>query len=145
MKVSCLSAFGDKAVMPDDNAVSAVLGDTANIWDELRAYVTDNYPNVAGEWKHYGKAAGWSYKLLSKKRNLLFFVPRESMFRLRVVLGEKGCACVETDNELPEEIKQAFRDAVPYTEGRSVDIDIERREQILAIKRLLKIKHENYG
>jgi hypothetical protein len=65
------------------------------------------------------------------------------MFRLRVVLGEKGCACVETDNELPAEIKQAFRDAVPYTEGRSVDIDVERREQILAIKRLLKIKHEN--
>ena len=81
MKVSCLSAFGDKAVMPDDNAVSAVLGDTANIWDELRAYVTDNYPNVAGEWKHYGKAAGWSYKLLSKKRNLLF------LFRVRVCLG----------------------------------------------------------
>jgi hypothetical protein len=33
MKVSCLSAFGDKAVMPDDNAVSTVLGDTTKIWE----------------------------------------------------------------------------------------------------------------
>ena len=143
MKASCLSAFGDKSVMPDDNTVSTVLGDTANIWNELRAYVTDNYPNVAGEWKYYGKAAGWSYKLLSIKRNLLFFVPREGVFRLRIVLGEKGCTCVEKDSELPEEIKQAFRDAVPYTEGRSVDIDVERREQLLAVNRLLEIKQEN--
>ena len=143
MKVSCLSAFGDKTVMPDDNAVSAVIGGTTNVWDELRTHVINNYPSVTGEWKHYGKAAGWTYNLISKKRNLLFFVPCEGMFRLRVVLGEKGCACVAADSELPEDIKQAFRDATPYTEGRSIDIDVERREQLFTVKRLLKIKYEN--
>ena len=143
MKVSCLSAFGDKAIMPDDGMVSGILGDAAAIWMELRSHATDKYPNVVGEWKHYGKAAGWTYKLISKKRNLLFFVPMTDCFRLRIVLGEKGCACVEADSELPEEIKQTFRDATPYTEGRSIDIDINRHEQLETIKRLLKIKHEN--
>ena len=109
MKVSCLSAFDDKAIMPDDDMVTVVLGGAAPLWDELRGYVEGAYPNVTGEWKHYGKAAGWSDKLLSKKRNLLFFVPRPDCFRLRIVLGKKGCACVEADPELPEEIKEASR------------------------------------
>jgi len=143
MKVSCLSAFDDKAMMPDDDMVSAALGSAAPIWDELRAHVEGSYPGVTGEWKHYGKAAGWTYKLISKKRNLLFFVPMADCFRLRVVLGEKACVCAEADNELPHEIKEAVRAATPYAEGRSIDFDINRREQLVAIKRLLKIKYEN--
>ena len=141
--MSSLIFFEDKTIMPDDNMVSSVLGDTAPIWDELRSHVEETYPNVTGQWKRYGKAAGWSYKLLSKKRNLLFFVPRNDSFRLRIVLGEKGCDRVEIDNDLPDEIKEAFRTATPYAEGQSVDIDIDRHEQIETVKRLLKIKYEN--
>ena len=143
MKVSCLSAFDDKTITPDDSMVSDALGDSAPIWDELRSHVADNYPSVAGEWKHYGKAAGWTYKLASKKRNLLFMVPVTGCFRVRIVLGEKDCACVETDSKLPENIKEAFRTATPYAEGRSIDIDIARPEQLEALKRLIKIKYEN--
>ena len=58
-------------------------------------------------------------------------------------MGEMGCACAEADGDLPEEIKEAFRTATPYTEGRSVDIDVNRHEQLGTIKRLLKIKYEN--
>jgi hypothetical protein len=143
MTVSCLSVFGDKAIMPDDSMVSAALGSTATIWDALRTHAGDTYPNVTGQWKHYGKAAGWTYKLLSGKRNLFFFVPLPDCFRLRIVLGEKGCACVEADDALPEEIKGAFRGATPYAEGRSVDIDIHRLEQLETVKRLLNIKYVN--
>ena len=143
MQVSCLSAFDDIALMPDNGMVAAALGGAALIWDELRAHVEDNYPSVTGQWKHYGKAAGWSYKLISKKRNLLFFVPQTDGFRLRIVLGEKACACAETDHELPDEIKAAIRAATPYAEGRSVDMDIDRREQLETVNRLLKIKVEN--
>ena len=143
MKVSCISAFGDKSIMPDNGMVLAVLGSAAPIWDDLRTHVEETYPSITGEWKHYGKAAGWSYKLISKKRNLLFFVPRADCFRLRIVLGEKACACAEADGELPDDIKETIRAATPYTEGRSIDIDVTRREQLDAIKRLLKIKYEN--
>ena len=142
MKVSCVSVFDNKEIMPNDGMVSAALGNAAMMWDELRTHVVDNYPDVVGEWKHYGKAAGWTYKLLSKKRNLLFFVPKTGCFRLRIVLGEKACACAEADNELPNGVKEAIRTAAPYTEGRSIDIDINRLEQLETIKRLLMIKYE---
>ncbi|MCL2140986.1 MAG: DUF3788 domain-containing protein [Dehalococcoidia bacterium] len=143
MKVSCLSAFDDKAIMPNDGMVSTVLGNAAAIWDELRTHVEITYPNVTGEWQHYGKAVGWSYKLLSKKRNLLFFVPQPNSIRLRLVFGEKACSCLETDSELPANIKELVCAAIPYKEGRSIDIDVPHREQLETIKRLIQIKFEN--
>jgi len=63
-------------------------------------------------------------------------------FRLRIVLGKKASTCAQADNELPDEIKEAIRAATPYAEGRSIDIDIDRREQLETIRRLLKIKYE---
>jgi len=143
MKVSCLSAFSDKTHMPDEAAVAAVLGDMASVWDELCSHIQDTYPNVTTDWKHYGNAAGWTCKILSKKRNLIFAVPREGCFRVRFCFGEKACACVETDSEIPEESKETLRTATKYAEGRGIDIDVTHREQLDAIKRLLKIKYEN--
>jgi len=138
-----VSVFNEKAVMPDDSMVAAALGDANSLWSDLQDHVKSNYPDITGEWKHYGKAAGWTFKLLSKKRNLLFFVPQNDCFRLRFVLGEKAAACAEADSELPDDIKGSIRAATPYAEGRGVDLDITRSEQLDAVKRLLAIKYEN--
>ena len=138
-----VSFFDNKTIMPDEGMIADALGSAYALWDEIRGHVQSTYPAVTGEWKHYGKAAGWSYKLISKKRNLLFFVPLKDCFRLRIVLGEKAVACVEADDVLPDDIKEAFRAATPYAEGRSIDIDINRHEQLETIKRLLSIKHTN--
>ena len=143
MKVNCVSIFDDKNAMPNDDMVSAALCDTAFIWNELRAYVGDNYPCITGEWKYYGKTSGWTYKLISEKRNLFFFIPRANCFRVRIVLGEKASVCAGEDNGLPNEIKEAICVATSYAEGRSVDIDVNWCEQLEIIKRLLKIKYDN--
>jgi hypothetical protein len=137
-----VSFFDDKNKMPDDGMVAGALADTYPLWAELQSHVQSEYPNIAGEWKHYGKAAGWSYKLLSKKRNLLFFVPLDGCFRIRIVLGEKAVACAEAA-DLPDDIKDAIRAATLYTEGRSIDIDINHREQMETVEKLLRIKFDN--
>jgi len=137
-----VSFFDDKAITPDDCMVTQALAGAQPWWDELQKHIQENYPSVTGEWKHYGKASGWTLRLLSKKRNLLFFIPQDGAFRLRIVLGEKAAACAEAA-ELPDEIKEAIRTATPYAEGRSIDIDISSHEQLDTVKRLLKIKFEN--
>ena len=117
-----VSIFDDKAAMPDDNMVADALAKTFPLWIGLKNYVQENYPSVNGEWKHYGKSSGWVFKLLSKKRNILFFIPKNECFRLRFGISEKVAPCVETA-DLPDVIKEAVRIATPYTEGRSVDLD----------------------
>lgn len=137
-----VSIFEDKAVMPDDAMVVGVLSNAYSLWGELHEHIDKSFPGVLGEWKHYGKAAGWSYMLKSKKRTLIYMIPNKDYFRIRIVLGEKAAAIAQIA-DLPEDIKEALRNATPYVEGRSLDIDISYSEQLETIKTLLKIKFEN--
>jgi len=118
-----VSVFDNKVVTPDDGMISNALAEAYPLWVELQNYAKENYPSVTGEWKHYGKSSGWVFKLLSKKRNLLFFIPRNGCFRLRFGVSEKVAPCIE-DADLPDEVKEAVRIATPYTEGRSIDLDL---------------------
>jgi hypothetical protein len=137
-----VSILEDKSKTPDNEMVSAVLFDSFSLWSELVNHVKTEYPSVTEEWKHYGKAFGWTCKLISKKRNLLFLVPLNGHFRVRFILGEKAVACADTA-DLPKEIKSAIYAATPHVEGRSIDIDINKLEQLETIKTLIKIKFEN--
>jgi hypothetical protein len=129
-------------IKPSNNMITTTLVDTYALWEELYSHVKATYPSIVEEWKYYGKTAGWCLKLVSKKRNLLFFIPLKGYFRIRIVLSEKVVAYLETI-ELPNEIKKAIHAATPYIEGRSIDIDINHSEQIEAIKNLLKIKFKS--
>jgi len=122
-----VSIFDDKSVMPDDNMVADALAESFPLWVDLRNYVQENYPGVKGEWKFYGKSSGWVFKLLSKKRNLLFFIPKNECFRLRFGISEKVAPGIET-MDVPDIIKEAVRIATPYTEGRSIDLDFYFQE-----------------
>ncbi|MDR2707128.1 MAG: DUF3788 domain-containing protein [Nitrososphaerota archaeon] len=136
------SIFNDKTVTPNNSMITTGIADTYTMWEELYSYVKITYSNITEEWKYYGKTSGWCLKLVNKKRNLLFFIPLKGYFRIRIVLSEKAVTHPEI-NELSNEIKKAIHTATPYIEGRSIDIDISQREQIEAIKNLLKIKLEN--
>ena len=120
-----ISIFDNKAVMPDDSMVADALAESYPLWVDLKNYVKENYPNVTEEWKHYGKSSGWVFKLLSKKRSLLFFIPKSECFRIRFGISEKTVPCIETA-DLPDGIKEAVRIATPYTEGRSIDLDFSQ-------------------
>ena len=122
-----VSFFDEKVFTPTDEMAADVLAESLPLWNELQNYVRENYQNISTEWKHYGKSSGWVLKLLSKKRNLLFFIPRNGCFRLRFGFGEKEAACIEIA-DLPDEVKEAVRIATPYAEGRSVDLDISANE-----------------
>jgi hypothetical protein len=137
-----VSFFDDKTLIPTNEMIASALGGAHSLWEELKHHIGEEYPAITEEWKFYGKAAGWSCKIISKKRNLLFFIPLKDAFRLRIVLGEKAAAVAESV-KIPNEIKQSLREATPYAEGRSIDIDVNRKEQLDVIKTLLKIKYEN--
>jgi hypothetical protein len=136
-----VSFFDNKAVMPSDRMVVDVLAESHSLWVELQNYVRENYPSIKGEWKHYGKSSGWVFKLLSKKRNLLFFIPQNGYFRLRFGISEKAAACIEVA-DLPNEIKEAVRVATPYMEGRSIDLDMSPNEIKIMGTHLTNVKYE---
>lgn len=134
--------FDDKNKVPNDNDLQEALGDTKKLWDELTAYVNDTYDSVKKEWKFYGKKYGWQMKLPSKKRNIMFLIPRKGYFLAVFVFGEKAVEAI-VDSSLNQSIMTAIKESRKYAEGRGLKIEVKSGKDIENIKILTHIKMNN--
>ncbi|MFZ5353950.1 MAG: DUF3788 family protein [Bacillota bacterium] len=136
-----LSYFEDKGSVPKENELQEILGAAWRHWMSIKHHTENTYQNVNEEWKHYGKASGWTLLMKQKKRTLYYLFPCQDHFIIQFVFGEKAAEEAEKSN-LSEEIKQSIREAKPYIEGRSFRVTVRSTGEIAAIEELIKIKVE---
>ncbi|MDR0767509.1 MAG: DUF3788 domain-containing protein [Methanosarcinales archaeon] len=136
------SIFDDKAAIPNDEMVGAVLADTNAFWEKLKSYVIENYPGISQDWKFYSKKAGWSLVFKQKSRTLFYFVPCHEYFMIAFVLGEKAAKTAE-QSSISEHIKKTIAAATPYVEGKSFFVDVKNEKDLESVYTLLKIKEES--
>jgi hypothetical protein len=134
--------FDDKNKVPDDTDLQSALGATKKLWDELTAYIKDTYDSVKEEWKFYGKKYGWQMKLPSKKRNIMFLIPRKGYFLAVFVFGEKAVEAI-VNSSLHQSIITAIKESRKYVEGRGLKIEVKSEKDIEDIKILTHIKMNN--
>lgn len=134
--------FNDKSDKPDSKKLSAVLGSSFPLWEEIKSSVEKEHGAVDEEWKFYGAKIGWTLKLLLNKRNLFFFTAHDRYFILSFVFGEKAVKEVEK-SDVPEKIKSDLKNARKYAEGRGVRVEVKKRSQIGAVLKLAAIKVNN--
>jgi len=136
------SIFIDKAVLPTEKDLGEKLGATFPIWNDLKNYLNKILSNPAEEWNFPGKKYGWSFRMKSKKRNIIYFIPLDEFFKVAFVFGMKAFEKVLESN-VKERIKKELSEARVYAEGRGVRIDIHEENDIQDIKTLVQIKLEN--
>ena len=136
------SKFTDKGVMPDDKMVKDLIAGTYSLWTEFFEDVKQNYPDVNSSWKHYGKAAGWSFQVKSKKRTLFYFVPAENSFDVSFILGDKAVAEAER-SPLPVTVIEELLSAKHYVEGRFVTVNVTDGDDVRTVTLLVSIKNRN--
>ena len=137
-----LSVFTDKSKLPGDRELAEALGETKQLWDQLKDYVKEIYPDIIEDWKHYGKNSGWTMKLLKKKRNLFFSYPGQGHFTVVFVFGDKAVQAVE-NSSLPRDIVNTLKEARKYAEGRGLQVIVKNRDDLEVVKQLITIKVEN--
>jgi hypothetical protein len=137
-----LSAFGDKAAIPDEKMIAAVLADGKPIWDGIREHVRSAYKEINEEWKFYSRSAGWSLVVRSGKRTLFYFIPQNGYFKINFVLGGKAADAAQSSG-LPAHILKMISEARPYAEGRSFMMDVKEKEDAGTAIRLMDIKDRN--
>jgi len=133
------SIFMDKSTIPDDGDLKEKLGPTYSLWQTLKKYFNDQVPNPGEEWNYPGKNYGWSFRMKSKKRNIIYFLPRQDFFRVAFVFGTKAFDKVMA-SDVREEIKNDLRNAKVYAEGRGVRIEVTNDSILTDIHTLLDIK-----
>lgn len=134
--------FNDKSVKPDDKSVLKALGPAGKYWQDIRGHAEEVCGPLTVDWKYYSPKYGWTMKLLSKKRNLFFFVAMEGSFWVAFVFGDKAVAAIEKSG-LPKKIIDEIRNATKYVEGRGLRLEIKDAKSSEIVKRLIKIKVEN--
>ena len=130
------SMFGEKSIVPNEEALSAVLKENKILWDKMI-----NTSEGSGEWKFYSKAAGWTYSVIKKKRTLFYMIPKDGWFELIFVYGERAVEAAKSA-ELPEQVLNDLLQAKAYVEGRSFSVKVISDADTNVAQKLLQIKLE---
>jgi hypothetical protein len=136
------SNFNDKQVIPDEAALASEIGETKEYLDRICRFIEEETGQLTLEWKHYGQKSGWTLKLLSKKRNLLFVGPEDGSFIIAFVFGDRAVEAV-LKSQLPETIKNELLNARKYAEGRGIRFEIRDESELESVIQLIRIKLEN--
>jgi len=134
-----LSALDDKTREPTDRDVAAILGPAKGRWDEIVGHVAGTYGPITQEWASSGKAYGWSLRLKSKKRTILYLIPQHRTFLCAFVFGDKAVEAVLASS-LPRPIIEAIEGARRYVEGRGIRVEVKTSQNLDTIRKLVAIK-----
>lgn len=136
MDISC---FIDKNIVPNEAELKNALRNTFALWNEIRSFVIEKYPNAKEEWNYPGVKYGWSYKIKDSKRAIIYLLPRNNYFKVAFVFGMKATEEI-LNNSIDEAIKNELKLAKVYAEGRGIRIDIKNKAVLKDIYELIEIK-----
>jgi hypothetical protein len=132
------NAFIGRTRPPTDDELSAELGAVRVLWDELLAELA----LPIQQWHSYSPKAGWSLKLLLKKRTIVYLAPCHGSFRAAFILGDKAVEAAR-QCRLPKAVIKIIDEAPRYAEGTGVRLDITARKDLAAVKKLAEVKLAN--
>lgn len=136
------SYFDDKLRKPTNDDLVKVLDSKYKFWENIKKHINENYGTAEEEWKYYNQKSGWLLKLLLKKRNIFFLVPREGNFSVSFIFGDKAVSIIEK-SDLPGEIISEIVSARKYMEGRGLSVSVKSKKDLQSIIKLLDIKLQN--
>lgn len=137
-----LSIFDDKSLIPGNEDLSRVMGDTYDLWNDIKSFVYGKSPNVSEEWNYSGKNYGWGFRLKDKKRVIVYLIPCYGFFKVGLVYGDHATQ-ESLNSTISKEIKSIIESANVYGEGRGFRIDVTNSEILDDIKLLITIKLKN--
>ncbi len=133
------SIFTDKEAVPGERDLAEKLGPTFSLWNKIRDYLNDFLKEPSGEWNYSGKNYGSSYRMKSKKRNIIYFLPKAGFFKVTFAFGQRATDQV-MKSDVKDVIKHKLQEARVYGEGRGIRIDVQNEKIIKDIKTLTQIK-----
>lgn len=135
------NAFVGHATKPTTEELTAALGPTASIWNQLVANMAELGLTIQ-EWNSYSIKAGWALRLKLKKRNILYMAPCKGCFCVAFVLGDRAVEAAR-ESKLPKSIVKAIEDAPRYPEGTGLRLLVKRVSDLPPIRKLAAIKLAN--
>ncbi len=137
------NAFLGKPERPSDAEVAAALGQTAELWNEFIQWMANEEGVKEQEWKGIVvKKYGWSLRLKSGKRNIVYLGPGSGCFMVSFVLSDKALKAAKGAH-LPKAVADALDSAPRYPEGNGLRFIVHRSGDLAALRKIAAIKVAN--
>ena len=135
------NVFAGRKNRPTQDEVALTLGKSQYLWQELVADLKRDL-GLTDVWGSSSVKAGWSLRLQSKKRNVVYLAPGSGSFLASFALGDKAIVAART-SKLPARVLKTIAEAKRYPEGTAVRIEVRSAQDAEAVKILAKVKLEN--
>jgi|SRR5579872_2400721 len=135
------NAFAGRSESPSQAEVALALGKSQSLWQDLVSTLKQEC-QLTEEWGSSSAKAGWSLRLQSKKRNIVYLAPGKGSFLASFALGDKAIAAARK-SKLPARVLKIIAEAKRYAEGTAVRMEVHKPVDVAAVQILAKIKLEN--
>ncbi len=136
------NAFIGKTTMPSHAELSATLGPTAVLWEELKDSLANEQGIKDQEWNSLKPKYGWMLLFKLKKRRIVYLGPCAGCFRVSFLLGDKAVAAARA-SRLPKRVLKLLDEAPHYPEGTGLRLLVKTARDLPAIRKLAQIKLAN--
>ena len=136
------NAFVGKAAAPTEEDLAAALGAAKAAWDQLLAELAHECGLSSREWNSYSRKAGWSLRLKSGERNIVYLSPGSGCFMASFALGDRAVRAAR-ESKLPKRVLEIIAGAKRYAEGTAVRLDVSAVRDLAGVKKLAQIKLQN--
>jgi hypothetical protein len=129
----------DRSVVPTSDYVFSLLGEKKILWQEIHAFLEENYKDASGSWNYYNDGKRWLYKMVLKKKTLFWGSLLKEGFRITFYFGDKALPLIE-ESSLPEKVITDFKNAKKYGAIRPVTLEVLSKDEVEIIRKLIAIK-----
>jgi hypothetical protein len=133
------NAFIGRAAPPADDQLSAALGPTRPLWDQVLAALKDQFGLTDWEWMSYSVKTGWSVRVKKAKRNILYMAPLKGCFRVAFIIGGKAAQAAH-DEHAPARVLKLIDEGERYPEGIGIRFEVKSPKDLPAIHTLTALK-----
>ena len=136
------NAFIGKTIEPTAGELSAAIGPTATLWNQLVDSLCKEQAGIYQEWHSLKPKYGWALLLKFKKRRIVYLGPSASCFLVAFILSDKAVAAAR-ESTLPKSVLKLLEEAPHYPEGTGLRLVVKSAKYLPAIRKLAQIKLAN--
>jgi hypothetical protein len=136
------NAFVGYTKKPSSKEVTEALGPAAQIWDQMILWMAKEKDVADQERKSTSLKYGWSLRLKTHGRTIIYLAPCVGCFRASFVLGDRAVAAAQ-QGSLPKSVIKAIDEAPRFSEGTGVRLMVKGQKDVPGVRKLAAIKLAN--
>ncbi|MEL7589555.1 MAG: DUF3788 family protein [Prolixibacteraceae bacterium] len=131
--------LNDQNEYPDDAVLQKYLGETKPHWDEISAWVADQFPSMLFEWRYYNDGKAWLCKLTFKKKTICWFSVWDHFFKLGFYFTDKTGTGI-SELAIDPLLKENFANSPYYGKLKALTVEVKSREILNSVRVLIDYK-----